>query len=41
MSEGVTPENNAAVLLQQAFGPNEIPKRLREEYFQQLGIRYR
>ncbi len=39
MSEGVTPENNAAVLLQQAFGPNEIPKHLREKYFQQLGIK--
>jgi hypothetical protein len=38
MSEGVTPENNAAVLLQQAFGPNEIPKKLRVNYFQQLGV---
>jgi hypothetical protein len=38
MREGVTPENNAAVLLQQAFGPTEVPKELRENYFRQLGI---
>src|SRR5438046_1013453 len=32
-SEGVTPENNAAVLLQRAFGPSEIPESLRRNYF--------
>lgn len=38
MSEGVTPENNAAVLLQRAFGPGQIPENLRRGYFKQLGI---
>jgi hypothetical protein len=38
MREGVTPENNAALLLQKAFGPTEIPKELRKSYFKQLGI---
>ncbi len=36
---GVTPENNAAVLLQQAFGPAEIPEKLRADYFRKLGIK--
>ncbi len=39
MSAGVTPENNAAVLLQQAFGPHEIPESDRPRFFQQLGIK--
>jgi hypothetical protein len=38
MSEGVAPENNAAVLLQKAFGPREIPDGDRATYFKQLGI---
>jgi hypothetical protein len=38
MSEGVTPENNAAVLLLKAFGPNEIPERHRAKFFKKLGI---
>jgi hypothetical protein len=31
--EGVTPENNAAVLLWQAVGPSPVPEELREEFF--------
>src|SRR5262249_24390822 len=38
MSEGVTPENNAAVLLLKAFGPAEIPRDLRAAYFKLLAI---
>ena len=38
MSEGVTPENNASVLLWQAIGPGEINANDREKYFQMLGI---
>jgi hypothetical protein len=38
MSEGVTLENNAAVLLQTAFGPSEIPEGLRADFFRRLGI---
>ena len=38
MSEGVTPDNNAAVLLLEAFGPEMIPEAERWEYFQQLGV---
>jgi hypothetical protein len=37
-SDGVTPENNAAVLLQRAFGPSEIPEEVRANFFKQLGI---
>ena len=37
-SKGVTPENNAAVPLIQAFGPSEIDKDLRERFFKMLGI---
>jgi hypothetical protein len=37
-SEGVTPENNAAVLLVQALGPEKIPSEDREEFFKMLGI---
>jgi len=35
---GVTPENNAAVLLWRAAGPAEIPKPDRERFFKMLGI---
>ena len=37
-SEGVTPENNAAVLLVQAFGLDPIPGEIRERFFQRLGV---
>lgn len=37
MSEGVTPDNNAAVLLMQAFGPGIIGEQYRWDYFQLLG----
>lgn len=37
-SQGVTPENNAAVLFWKAVGPGEINKADREKYFQMLGI---
>ena len=37
-SQGVTPENNAAVLLWQALGPSKIPPQQRAEYFKLLGI---
>jgi len=37
-SKGVTPENNAAVLLWQAFGPNEINEKARDRFFKKLGI---
>jgi len=38
MSLGVTPEYNAAVLLQKAFGPTEIPEELRADFFKQLRL---
>ena len=38
LSAGVTPENNAAVLFCQAFGPSEIYADTRERFFQMLGI---
>lgn len=38
-SIGVTPKNNAAVLLWKAFGPAEIPKPLRPAVFKRLGIK--
>jgi hypothetical protein len=38
LSEGVTPENNAAVLLWQLWGPQRIHAEVREEFFKQLGI---
>ncbi len=37
-SQGVTPENNAAVLFWQAVGPEEILPKYRDEYFRMLGI---
>lgn len=36
--EGVTPENNAVVLLIQAVGPAEIPSEHRTRYFELLGV---
>jgi hypothetical protein len=38
-ARGVTPENNAVVLLVQAFGPKAIREKYRERYFEKLGIR--
>lgn len=38
LSEGVMPENNAAVLILRATGPNEIEDELRREYFSRLRI---
>ncbi len=38
-SKGVTPQNNAAVLLHQAFGPKDIPKEKREHVARLLGIK--
>jgi len=37
-SQGVTPQNNAMVLLVKAFGPGHIDQRVRAEYFKRLGI---
>ncbi len=37
-SQGVTPENNAAVLFWKAMGPEEIEPEYRDKYFQMLGI---
>ncbi len=37
-SQGVTPENNAAVLFWKAVGPEEICPEYRDKYFQMLGI---
>lgn len=37
-SKGVTPENNAVVLLMQAFGPGVIEPRCRDRFFKLLGI---
>lgn len=36
-SRGVTPENNAAVLLWQAYGPDDLPEKIREPFFKMLG----
>jgi len=38
-SKGVTPENNAAVLLYRAFGPKDIPRQRREHVAMLLGIK--
>ena len=35
----MTPENNAAVLLQQAFGPSDIKDSLRPKFYELLGIK--
>ncbi len=37
-SQGVTPENNAAVLLWKAMGPGRIGKDKREKFFEMLGV---
>jgi hypothetical protein len=37
-SRGVTPKNNAAVLLWEAWGPKSIPEDQREKFFQMLGM---
>ncbi len=37
-SEGVTPENNAAVLLWQALGPEPVPEEIRKRFFAMLGV---
>jgi hypothetical protein len=36
--KGVTPENNAVVLLVQAFGPQAIDRKYRDEFFKMLGV---
>ena len=38
MSQGVTPENNAAVPLLKALGPKGVKKERRDKFFQQLGM---
>jgi hypothetical protein len=38
LSKGVTPENNAAVLLAQAIGPKVSERSIRKEFFAKLGI---
>jgi hypothetical protein len=38
MSQGVTPENNAAVLLVRAIGVQELPKELRAEFLKRMGL---
>jgi hypothetical protein len=38
MAKGVTPQNNAAVLLYRAVGPKEVPKEGRAEVARKLGI---
>src|SRR5687768_13869793 len=38
MSEGVTPENNATVVLFRAMGPGGIDEDIRAEFFDRLGI---
>ncbi|MBC8116091.1 MAG: hypothetical protein H7062_17015, partial [Candidatus Saccharimonas sp.] len=37
-SQGITPDNNAAVLINRAFGPAVISPPLRARYFERLGI---
>jgi hypothetical protein len=37
-SKGVTPENNAAILVWKAIGPAEIPQEERERFFRSIGI---
>lgn len=38
MSEGLTPENNAGVLLMQVIGADEVPEAQREAFFKSLGV---
>jgi hypothetical protein len=37
-SKGVTPENNAVVAMLRVLGPKGLDKKVRKEYFRQLGI---
>jgi hypothetical protein len=37
-SQGVTPENNAAILVWKALGPAEIPQEERERFWRSIGI---
>lgn len=37
IAQGVTPENNSAVLFWRAMGPKEIDAKIRTEYFRRLG----
>jgi len=37
-SRGVTPENNAAVLLWRALGPKTVPTEVRKQFFELLGV---
>ena len=39
MSEGVTPENNSAVLLIQAMGPPDLPREMQGEFYKKLGVK--
>jgi hypothetical protein len=36
--DGVTPENNAAVLLIRALGPPDVPLKLRDKFYKRLGM---
>lgn len=38
LSDGVTPENNAAALIWQALGPVEVPAERRSAFYSELGI---
>ncbi|MCE9543949.1 MAG: hypothetical protein K8T25_00260 [Planctomycetia bacterium] len=38
LSQGVTPQNNAVVLLWRVVGPKEVPATVRAEYFHRLGV---
>ena len=37
-SQGITPENNAAISFIKAIGPKELEKETRNKYFKMLGI---
>lgn len=37
LSSGVLPDDNAAVLIDRAFGPGAIPRELRSQYFEWIG----
>ena len=37
-SQGVTPENNAAIPLMEAFGPSTVNPAIRDEFFERLGL---
>ncbi|MCS7303649.1 MAG: hypothetical protein NZ602_00895 [Thermoguttaceae bacterium] len=38
LAQGVTPENNSAVLFWEAMGPKKIDAKIRAEYFRRLGV---